>query len=116
VSIETTYVVIAKVFVNVFAGTVTVVGTDAAVGSELVRAITAPPAGAGPVSVIVPVVGLPPRMLEFATVKVLTLAAVTFKTTLTVPAGQKKATFTVTTFPTASDTTSTISGRKRERP
>ena len=53
-------VVTAKVAVVAPAGTVTVVGTWAAAVIELDNAIAAPPAGAGPLSVTVPVDGVPP--------------------------------------------------------
>ena len=55
-------VVIVKVACVWPAGTVTLAGTVATLVLELVRLTTAPPAGAGVVSVRVAVTGFPPRM------------------------------------------------------
>jgi hypothetical protein len=57
----TEFVVAAKVAVVAPAATVTEAGTWAAAVLELVSVTTAPPAGAGPVSVTMPVEGLPPE-------------------------------------------------------
>jgi len=51
----TELVVTVKVAVDAFAATVTLAGTCAAAGLVLDRVTTAPPAGAGPLNVIVPV-------------------------------------------------------------
>jgi len=53
-------VLIANVAELCVAGTINVVGTDADTGSELEMLTSAPPAGAGPVSVRVPFDGTPP--------------------------------------------------------
>src|SRR5206468_611855 len=58
------------------AGMVTLAGTDAA-ASELLNAICAPPAGAAPVSVTVPVADPPPATVAGATVTLDNAAGVT---------------------------------------
>jgi hypothetical protein len=73
----TASVVIVKVAVVAFAGTVTLPGTLAAFVLLLVSVTTAPPDGAGPVSVTVPVEEVPPTTDVGFTVTVLTLAVVT---------------------------------------
>ena len=62
VSTETAVVVTAKVAVLALAATVTLAGTVAA-GLLLVSPTTTPPVGAGPLSVTVPVDGVPPTTL-----------------------------------------------------
>jgi hypothetical protein len=59
---ETAVVVTVKVAVVALAATVTLAGTVAA-GLLLLSATTMPPGGAGPLSVTVPVDGLPPSTL-----------------------------------------------------
>jgi hypothetical protein len=61
VVVATELVVAVKVAVVAPAGTVTVAGTWAAAVWLDVNATAAPPVGAGPLSVTVPVEGLPPR-------------------------------------------------------
>src|SRR5450631_2761041 len=60
VVVATGLVVTVKVAVVVFANTVTLAGTCAADGLVLNSVTTAPPAGAGPLRVTVPVEVLPP--------------------------------------------------------
>ena len=60
VFVATGLVVTLKVAVVAFAATVTLAGTWAAAVLLLDRVTTAPPAGAGPLNVIVPVEALPP--------------------------------------------------------
>jgi hypothetical protein len=59
-------VVIVKVFEVVAAATVTLAGTVARLVSELARVMTAPPVGAGPFRVTVPVTAVPPPTLAAA--------------------------------------------------
>jgi hypothetical protein len=69
-----TGVVLSGTFAAVrFAGTFTDAGTVAA-GFALERLTTAPPAGAGPVSVTVPVAGCPPVTAAGFTLKELSVA------------------------------------------
>jgi len=72
-------VVTVNVAVVAFAATVTVVGTCAAAVLPLVNVTTAPPAGAGPFRVTVPVDEVPPITLLGVTVTVLSTAPVTVK-------------------------------------
>jgi hypothetical protein len=59
----TVVVATAKLAAGAPAGTVTLAGTVATAGRLFDRGITAPPAGAGPLSVIVPVAELPPPIV-----------------------------------------------------
>lgn len=72
-------VVTAKVAVVAFAAIVTLAGTVAAAVLLLDRVTTAPPAGAGALSVTVPVDGLPPRTEVGFRETVFSVAAVTVK-------------------------------------
>src|SRR5437016_1386277 len=65
VDVVTAWVVTVKVALVVPAGTVTLPpsGTEATVGLLLEREMTAPPSGAGPLSVTVPVEGVAPATL-----------------------------------------------------
>jgi FlaG/FlaF family flagellin (archaellin) len=56
-------VVTVKAFSVAPAGTVVLAGTVATAVFELVRVTTAPPVGAGPLSIASPIVGLPPTTL-----------------------------------------------------
>ena len=73
----TPYVVIVKVLEVVPAVTVRLAGTVARFVSELARVTTAPPAGAGPFSVTVPVRAVPPPMLAAAVTLTRTTEGVT---------------------------------------
>jgi hypothetical protein len=75
----TTLVVAVKVAVVAFAGTVTLAGTCAAAVLLLDSVTTAPPAGAGPVSVTVPVDPAPPGTVVGLSVSELSTAAVTVR-------------------------------------
>lgn len=70
-------VVMVKEAVVAFAGTVTLVGTRAAAVLLLERVTTAPPDGAGPLRVTVPVEEVPPITEVGLTVTALAVAAVT---------------------------------------
>jgi hypothetical protein len=70
-------VVTVKVAVLVFAATVTLAGTVAAEVVELASVTTAPPGGALPVNVTVPVEGVPPTTLVGLTETVEFAAGVT---------------------------------------
>ena len=72
-------VVTVNVFVEVPAATVTDAGTVAALVTEEERVTTTPPAGAGPVSVTVPVELLPPTTLAGATLTADRAAGVTVR-------------------------------------
>jgi hypothetical protein len=74
---ETGFVVTVNVAVVVFAATVTLAGTCAAEVLLLDKVTTAPLAGAGPLSVIVPVEEVPPITVFGLNVTVLTTGAVT---------------------------------------
>jgi len=75
--VATGLVVTVKVAVVAFAGTVTLAGTCAAAVLLLDRVTTAPPAGAGPFSVTVPVEEVPPITEVGLRVTELSVAAVT---------------------------------------
>lgn len=75
----TALVVIVKVAVVAFAGTVTFVGTCAAAVLLLESVTTAPPDGAGPLRVTVPVEDVPPITEVGLTVARLAVAAVTVR-------------------------------------
>jgi hypothetical protein len=75
--VATGLVVIVKVAVVAFAATVTVDGTCAAAVLLLDRVTTAPPDGAGPLSVTVPVEEIPPITELGLTVAVFRVAAET---------------------------------------
>ena len=87
VSLATGLVVAVKVAVVVFAASVTLAGTWAAAALLLDSITVAPPAGAGPLRVMVPVDEFPPRteaglrLMEFSTAVV----AVTVKLAFCVP-------------------------------
>ena len=72
-------VVTVNVAVVAFAATVTLAGTCAAFVLLLERVTTAPPAGAGPFNVTVPVEGAPPTTEDGFTATELTTAGVTAK-------------------------------------
>ena len=61
---DTALVVTANVALAAPPATVTLAGTVAADGLPLTSDTTAPPAGAGPLSVTVPVEGFPPTILD----------------------------------------------------
>jgi hypothetical protein len=75
-------VVAEKLAVVAFAATVTVAGTWAAVVLVLDRVTTAPPDGAGPFNVTVPVEEIPPSTEAGLTMTELSVAAVTVKVTV----------------------------------
>ena len=75
--VATGLVVTVKVAVVAFAGTVTLAGTCAAAVLLLDRVTTAPPAGAGPFNVTVPVEDVPPITEEGLRVMDPSVAAVT---------------------------------------
>ena len=75
----TAEVVIVKIDVVAPAATVTLAGTRAAAVLLLVRVTTAPPAGAGPVKVTVPVDDVPPITEVGLRVTEVSAAAVTVK-------------------------------------
>jgi hypothetical protein len=77
VFVETGLVVTVNVAVVAFAATVTLAGTCAAEGLLLERATTAPPDGAGPFSITVPVEDVPPITAVGLNVTVFTTAAAT---------------------------------------
>jgi hypothetical protein len=91
VFVATGLVVTLKVAVVAFATTVTLAGTWAAATLLLDRVTTAPPAGAGPLRVIVPIEALPPmtdgglRMMEVTVDKEPKLNDVTFAPLIVVP-------------------------------
>ena len=70
VEVVTVFVVTVKVALVVPAATVTLAGTVATVVRLLASVTTAPPAGAGPLMVTVPVDGLPPLTLVGLRVRV----------------------------------------------
>jgi hypothetical protein len=76
VDAPTGLVVTLKLALAAPAATVTLVGTDAA-GLLLESATCAPPAGAGPFSVTVPVAGFPPVMLAGLMLRVRLSAGIT---------------------------------------
>ena len=75
--VATGLVVTVKVAVVAFAGTVTLAGTCAAAVLLLDRVTTAPPEGAGPFNVTVPVEDVPPITEEGLLVMDPSVAAVT---------------------------------------
>ena len=78
--LETGVVVTAKMAVVAFAATVTLAGTCAAAVLLLDRVTLAPPAGAGPLSVSVPVEPTPPRTdVGLSVIVFSTTAAVTVR-------------------------------------
>ena len=79
VLLATGLVVTVKVAVVAFAATVTLAGTCAAAVLLLDRVTTAPPAGAGPFKVTVPVEEVPPITEAGFRVTELSVAAVTVK-------------------------------------
>jgi hypothetical protein len=83
--VATGLVVTVKVAVVAFAATVTLDGTLAAVVLLLDRVTTAPPAGAGPFNVTVPVDGVPPTTDVGLRLTELSVAAVTVKLAVLVP-------------------------------
>src|SRR6516164_1013177 len=74
-SLLTAVVVTVKVLELLPAGTTTLGGTRACFGCELVKVTRAPLAGAGPVSVTVPVEALPPTTLAGLSTRVVSAAA-----------------------------------------
>jgi len=82
VLLATTLVLTAKVAVVAFAATVTLEGTVAAAVLLLLSVTTAPPAGAGPVSVTVPVDEVPPITVVGFRLTELGTAAATVRLTL----------------------------------
>ena len=77
--VVTVRVVTVNVAVVVPATTVTLAGTVATEVKLLERVITAPPVGAGPFKVTVPVEGVPPLTLLGFRLRVLSTGAVTVK-------------------------------------
>jgi hypothetical protein len=82
VFVATGLVVTVNVAVVAFGATVTLAGTLAAPVLLLDRLTTAPPAGAGPLSVTVPVEEVPPITKVGLRVTVLNVAAVTVNVTV----------------------------------
>ena len=83
--LDTKLVVMGKVAVVAFAATDTLAGSCAAAVLPLDSVTTAPPAGAGPLNVIVPVEEAPPTTALGLKVTEFSTAAVTVKLALRVP-------------------------------
>jgi hypothetical protein len=98
-------VVTVKVFVEAPAGTVTEAGTVAAPVFEEDSVTTTPPAGAGPVSVTVPVELLPPTTLAGATLAAERAGGVTVRTAVFVTPAETPVIVTDVEAATARDVT-----------